>query len=63
MAAALPGGILYALYWGVPYAVGGVVLSLPTRRKLHELERRREALLAMDDREERPPLQPRTERS
>jgi hypothetical protein len=63
MAAALPGGILYALYWGVPYTAGGVVLSLPTRRKLRELEKRRESLLAMDYREERDLLRPQAERS
>ena len=51
IAAALPGGIAYALYWGIPYAAGGVVLSLPTRRRLRELEERRDALLAAEDAE------------
>lgn len=49
MTAALPGGILYALYWGIPYTAAGVVLSLPTRRKLRELEGRQESLLATDE--------------
>ena len=46
MGAALPGGVLYALYWGGGFAAAVAALSLPGRRKLRELKRKRSHILS-----------------